>query len=152
MDIQEIITLMDHFDASALASFKCKTADGVLEFKKACAYPAPVTAQASPSPAPIALAQSPVMVEEEVAVPAAPTGSTIKAPLVGTFYHSPSPEEPPFVTPGQAVKKGDTIGLIEAMKMINEVPAPMDCVIEEILVADGALAAYDEPLMRVRES
>lgn len=74
----------------------------------------------------------------------------ITAPLVGTFYQASSPEAEAFVKPGQKVAKGQTVCLLEAMKMFSEVPAPFDCVIEECLVSDGAQVGYDAPLFKVK--
>ena len=72
------------------------------------------------------------------------------APLVGTFYAAPAPDQPPFVSVGDRVKKGQTVCLIEAMKMMSEIPAPCDCVIEAVLKADGELAAFGEALLRIK--
>lgn len=83
--------------------------------------------------------------------PAQEAGRYITAPLVGTFYASPAPGEAPFAPVGAAVKKGQTVCVLEAMKMMSEVPAPFDCVIEEVLVQDGDLAGFDAPIFRVRE-
>ena len=69
---------------------------------------------------------------------------------MGTFYAAPAPDQPPFVSVGQRVKKGETVCLIEAMKMMSEVPAPCDCVIEAVLKEDGQLAAFGEPLLRYK--
>lgn len=95
-------------------------------------------------------------VVEHTALTAQPTtpkkqlGSTVNAPLVGTYYAAPSPDAPPFVTVGQQVKKGQAICLIEAMKMMSEVPAPCDCIVEELLQEDGALLPFDAPILRYR--
>lgn len=78
-------------------------------------------------------------------------GVFVKAPLVGTFYQAPGPEAEPFVKPGQKVAKGQTICSIEAMKVINEIPAPRDGVILEILAEDGALVGFEAPLFRLGE-
>ena len=88
--------------------------------------------------------------EVPVAAPAE-EGLFITAPLVGTFYAAPAPDKDPYVQPGDAVKKGDTVCLLEAMKMMSEVTAPCDCVIEEIMVADGELCSFGAPLIRYRE-
>lgn len=72
------------------------------------------------------------------------------APLVGTYYAAPGPEQPPFVKAGDRVKKGETLCLIEAMKMMSEVAAPCDCEILQILKSNGDLAAYGETLFRYR--
>ena len=86
--------------------------------------------------------------EEEA--PAAEEAPAVTAPLVGTFYAAPAPEQPPFVMPGDRVKKGQTVCLLEAMKTMIEVPAPCDCVIGEVLKANGELAAFGEALMRYK--
>ena len=75
--------------------------------------------------------------------------STLRPPG-GTFYAAAGPDAEPFVKVGDQVKKGQTVCILEAMKMMSEIPAPMDCVIEEILVENGSLAGYDAPLFRVR--
>ena len=81
-----------------------------------------------------------------------PEGSVmVKAPLVGTFFSAPEPGAQDYVQEGQVVKKGDTIGLIEAMKIMNEVPAPCDGVISRILVKNHDFVAYDAPLFQIRE-
>ena len=140
MSNQEIFELMARFDASAATSFKLTTKDFSLELGKgggaaAPVYAAPAAQAAAPAPAPAA----------------EPEGLFITAPLVGTFYTAPQPGAEPFVKPGQAVRKGQTLGLLEAMKMMSEVQAPCDCVIEEILVQDGTLVSFGDPLVRYRE-
>ncbi|MDD4508848.1 MAG: acetyl-CoA carboxylase biotin carboxyl carrier protein [Eubacteriaceae bacterium] len=152
MDTKEIMALMDHFDTSHAVCLKIREGNLAVTLKKAEAYP-----KAGPqTPGPAALFTAPASPQPEPDSPpeepgADPDGAVIRSPLVGTFYHSASPDEPPFVTVGQTVHQGETIGLLEAMKMMSEVPAPFDCVIEEILVDNGTLAAFDQPLMRVRE-
>ena len=78
--------------------------------------------------------------------PQAPAGETVTAPMVGTFYTAPSPDQPPFVKVGDRVKKGDTLCLIEAMKMMSELPAPCDCEITAVLKENGALVSFGEAL------
>ena len=75
----------------------------------------------------------------------------IKAPLVGVYYAAASPDKAPFVQVGSKVEKGDTVCLIEAMKMMSEIPAPFDCEILEVLKDNATMAEFDEPLMRVRK-
>lgn len=75
-------------------------------------------------------------------------GNFINAPMVGTYYAASSPGQSPFVMCGDRVFKGQTVCLMEAMKMVSEIPAPCDCIIEEILKGDGELAAFGEPLFR----
>ncbi len=74
-------------------------------------------------------------------------GNTVKAPIVGTFYASPSPEKPPFVKIGDTVKKGDVIMIIESMKLMNEVQSDFDGKILDILVENGQAVEYDQPIM-----
>ena len=142
MNNQEIFELMDHFDASAATSLKLTQGDFSLELEKRPA------------------AQAPAQMPEQTAVPvareaaaeeAADTGLYIEAPLVGTFYAAPSPGADPFVRPGDRVVRGQTVCLLEAMKMMSEVKAPCDCVIEAVLPQDGALVSFGEALIRYRE-
>jgi acetyl-CoA carboxylase biotin carboxyl carrier protein len=76
--------------------------------------------------------------------------NTITSPLVGTFYTAPSPDSPPFVKKGDKVKKGDTLCILEAMKMMNELTAEEDCTIEEILIPEAALVEFGQPLFKVK--
>nr|WP_325200671.1 biotin/lipoyl-containing protein [uncultured Oscillibacter sp.] len=135
MTNQEIYDLMARFDAGGLHRLKLSQGDFQIELEKA----APSAAAAVPAPAAPAAAP-----KAEEAAP------VISAPLVGAFYAAPAPEQPPFVQPGDRVGKGQTVCLIEAMKTMIEVPAPCDCVIEEVLKANGELAAFGEALMRYR--
>ena len=77
-------------------------------------------------------------------------GETIKSPIVGTFYRSPSPDSPAYVEKGKKVKKGDAICILEAMKMMNTLEAEFDCVIEDILVQNGELVEFDQDLFRIK--
>lgn len=137
MTNQEIYDLIACFDRSTAQTMRLSTQDFTIELTRGGARTpdAPITAPAGGTgPAP---------------VPAG-GGMTIDAPLVGTFYAAPSPESPPFVAAGDRVEKGRTVCLMEAMKMMSEVPAPCDCVIEEVLKANGELASFGEPLFRYK--
>jgi acetyl-CoA carboxylase biotin carboxyl carrier protein len=79
--------------------------------------------------------------------PAAPEGHVVKSPMVGTFYRAPSPDAEPFVDIGDAVKAGQTICIIEAMKLMNEIEADRDGVVKSILVENGQPVEYGEPLI-----
>ena len=78
--------------------------------------------------------------------PAVPAGEPVTSPMVGTFYRSPSPEAKPFVQVGDTVKKGDTLCIIEAMKLLNEIEAEEDGVIKEVLVENGQPVEFGQPL------
>ncbi|MGB6104262.1 MAG: acetyl-CoA carboxylase biotin carboxyl carrier protein, partial [Pusillimonas sp.] len=80
------------------------------------------------------------------AAPAAPAGHAVKAPMVGTFYRAPNPGASPFVEVGQAVKEGEPLCIIEAMKLLNEIEADKSGVIKEILVENGEPVEYGQPL------
>ena len=139
MNNQELFALMDHFDASAATSLKLTTGEFTLELKKGGAAPAPVLQAPSVPQAPSAADPS-----------SADDGKYITAPLVGTFYAAPSPDAAPFVRPGDRVRKGETVCLLEAMKMMSEVPAPCDCIIETVCKNNGELVAFGEPLFRYK--
>ncbi len=149
MNLQEIYDLMEKFEASSLAELEVQEESGARVSMKKAAPAAPVFVPQG-IPAPVSAATAPAAAET-AAAPAMQEGTLVKAPLVGTFYRAPSPDAPPFVEVGSRVKKGDTICLIEAMKMINEIPAPADGVIEEILVENESVVEYDAPLFRMKE-
>ena len=139
MDLNEIKALMDRFDTSACTVLELEEGNLRLRLEKGTA-PVSVAPEIQAAPAaPGAAAPQPAPAEE---------GQTLNAPLVGTYYASAAPDQPPFVKAGDKVNKGQTVCLMEAMKMMSEIPAPCDCVIEEVLKADGQLAAFDEPLFR----
>lgn len=134
MTNQEILALLDGFDRSSAQTMKLSTGDFSLELTRAAGAPA-APAIAAEMPA-VASAPSPE------ALPA------VTAPLVGTYYAAPGPDSPAYVAVGETVKQGQTLCLIEAMKMMSEVCAPCDAVIREVLKASGDLVAFDEPIFR----
>lgn len=88
-----------------------------------------------------------VEIREEIKEkPVAITGKTVKSPLVGTFYAAPSPEAEPFVKKGDIVKKGQVLGIVEAMKLMNEIESEYDGVVEEILIENEDMVEYGQPL------
>ena len=137
MTNQEIYDLIACFDRSTAETMRLSLRDFTIELTRG-------GARASNTPI-----MAPSGGEETAPAPVA-GGTTIDAPLVGTFYAAPSPDSPPFVTAGERVEKGQTVCLMEAMKMMSEVPAPCDCVIEEVLKANGELVSFGEPLFRYR--
>ena len=138
MTNQEIFDLMDRFQRSSLRSMKLFCQDFSIELEQGASAAAAAAPAAAPAPT-AAAAPAPQ-----------PESPVISAPLVGTYYAASAPDQPPFVNTGGRVKTGQTVCLIEAMKMMSEVPAPCDCVIEEVLKANGELAAFGEPLFRYR--
>ncbi len=80
----------------------------------------------------------------------APEGQIVKSPLVGTFYAAPAEDADPFVTEGKTVKKGQTLGIVEAMKLMNEIESEFDGTVAEILVENGQMVEFGQPLFRIR--
>lgn len=81
---------------------------------------------------------------------AAPRGKTEDSPMVGVFYSAPSPNDPPFVRIGMSIQKGDQLGIIEAMKIMNPLEASQDGIIEEILVKNGDVVQFGQPIIRYK--
>lgn len=132
MTNQEIFELMSRFEGSSLRAMKVTRGDCTLELERGSAVPA-LQPSAAAAPAPEK--------QEEPAV---------TAPLAGVFYAAAEPGGKPFAAVGDRVRKGDTLCLMEAMKMISEITAPCDLTVTEILKGNGELAAYGEPLVRYR--
>lgn len=139
MELESIYALMERFERSSISGLELEQNGTRLKLEKAVAVAAAPVAAAAPAAAPVA--GQPAQAEE---------GEYIKAPLVGTFYTAAGPDAAPFVQVGDKVQKGQTVCILEAMKAMSEIPAPMDCVIEEVLLDNGSLAAFDAPLFRVR--
>ena len=150
MDFKEIRELIRVFDKSELNKLKVKEGEFEISMQRGfengvttVTTSAPVTQAASISAAPIVSAPA------EVLSPI--SGETINSPMVGTYYSSPSPESASFVKVGGTIKKGQTLCILEAMKIMNEVEAEFDCKIIEILVKDGDPVEYDMPIFVVEK-
>ena len=111
----------------------------VMQYAAAPAQAAPVAA-AAPAAAPAAMPSDPATI-------VAKSGEEVKSPMVGTAYLQASPEAPPFVQPGDKVKKGQTLLIVEAMKTMNPIQAPRDGVVREVLVGDAQPVEFGEPLV-----
>ena len=157
MNITEIKDLMSQFGQSSLREFSYSNAGETLHFSKnqqAIAAPspkleAPLAPVAPASPAvPAAETSEPAPAEASVSPMA--EGAVVESPLVGVAYLSPSPDKPAFVAVGDTVKKGQTLMIIEAMKVMNEVPADRDGVVTEILVANQDVVEYGQGLVRIK--
>ena len=152
MEINEIknvaLELMDALASKKLGEVAIEL-EGV-KIKIKAAAPAPVIAaapSAAAAPAASAAPAAAATAETETA-PAddLPAGTQVKSPLVGTFYSAPSPDEPPFVLVGQEVKEGDTLCIIEAMKVMNEIKAPCSGKVVRIMVQPGDMVEYNQLL------
>lgn len=157
MNITEIKDLMSQFDQSSLREFSYSNAGETLHFSKnqqAIAAPspkleAPLAPVAPASPA-VPAAETSEPAPAEVSVSPVAEGAVVESPLVGVAYLSPSPDKPAFVAVGDTVKKGQTLMIIEAMKVMNEVPADRDGVVTEILVANQDVVEYGQGLVRIK--
>lgn len=153
MDLRKLKTLIDLVSESGVAELEITEGDDRVKIVNrvgaapvAAAAPAviatPVVASAAPATAP-----APAVAAEPAAAPvAAEDTRTINSPMVGTFYRAPSPGAKPFADVGQKVKAGDTVCIIEAMKLLNEIETEYDGVIKEILVENGQPVEFGQPL------
>jgi acetyl-CoA carboxylase biotin carboxyl carrier protein len=151
MDLRELKRLLEAFDKSKTNILEYETNDFRIYLDKS-ASAAPVAAPAqAPAPAAAPQPQAEIKQEVEAKVNCEVEGDLITSPMVGTFYQAPSPDSAPFVKVGDRVKKGQTLCIIEAMKIMNELEAEFDCEILEVLVEDGQPVEFDTPLFRVKK-
>ncbi|HFU4464134.1 acetyl-CoA carboxylase biotin carboxyl carrier protein [Streptococcus suis] len=158
MNITEIKDLMSQFDQSSLREFSYSNAGETLHFSKnqqAIAAPttiveAPLAPVAPASPAPVPAVENNESAPAEASSSPAAEGAVVESPLVGVAYLSPAPDKPAFVAVGDTVKKGQTLMIIEAMKVMNEVPADRDGVVTEILVANQDVVEFGQGLVRIK--
>ncbi len=145
MDLRKLKKLIDLVEESGIAEIEVTEGEEKVRITRATAAPAPVYAApaqvAVPAPAPAAAAAP---------APAAPAARDLsnaqKSPMVGTFYRAPGPNAASFVEVGQQVKAGDTLCIIEAMKLMNEIEAEKSGTVKEILVENGTPVEFGEPL------
>lgn len=148
MDLRKLKTLIDLVADSSISELEITEAEGRVRIVKAAPPAAAPVAQVVQLPAqqPAAAQAAAPAAPAQAAAPAAPRGKTVKSPMVGTFYRAPNPEAPPFVEVGKAVKVGDTLCIIEAMKLMNEIESEFAGNIVEILVENGQPIEYGQPL------
>jgi len=162
MNINEIKDLMAQFDQSSLREFSYKNQSDELTFSKNEGQAAVPTASSAPIAAPLQAASASVIeptpqtapsaepeTASEAPAPAA-GGDVVESPLVGVAYLAAGPDKPPFVSVGDQVKKGQTLMIIEAMKVMNEVPAPKDGLVTEILVQNEEMVEFGKGLVRIK--
>ena len=151
MDLRKLKTLIDLVAESDISELEVTEGESKVRIVKSGAPAAhgqvvmmqpqvaqPMPAVANAAPAPQAAAPE--------AAPAEPTGHVVKSPMVGTFYRSSAPGSPPFVEIGSVVKEGDTLCIIEAMKLLNEIDADASGTIRQILVENGQAVEFGQPL------
>lgn len=149
MDLRKIKKLIDLLEESNLAELEIKEGEEVVRLSRVPkgtvnVAAAPVMAPMMQAPAPVA-APAPAA-EAAPAANALPAGHVVKAPMVGTFYASASPGAAAFVKVGQQVKAGETLGIIEAMKMFNQIEADVGGTVQAILVENGQPVEFDQPM------
>ncbi|MBS9336522.1 acetyl-CoA carboxylase biotin carboxyl carrier protein [Fructobacillus papyrifericola] len=155
LNVKEIRELMADLEKSSLRDIAIQDGDFSLHLSKNEQVAAPVAAAApaqasAPVQAASASAPAAATTPAEAAAPAAPAaGKEIKAPMVGTVYLKPKPDEPDFKNVGDHVEKGETVAIIEAMKLMTEIKADVSGTIAEILVENEEVVDYDKPLYRV---
>jgi len=150
MDIRKVKKLIELLESSDIAEIEIKEGEEAVRISRASkVVQQPIHYQSAPMMAAPAAAPAP-------AAPAADTdagrkirGNVVKSPMVGTFYRAPSPSSPAFVEVGQHIKVGDVIGIIEAMKMMNQIEADHSGVVEAILAQDGEPVEFDQALVTI---
>ena len=149
MDLRKLKTLIDLVSESNVSELEITEAEGKVRIVKAtpAVMPAPIT-YSMPPVAPAAPAAQVVEVASPAAAtaPAQPAGHLVKSPMVGTFYRASAPGAKAFVEVGDTVKEGDTICIVEAMKILNEIEADKSGTVTQILVQNGQAVEYGQPL------
>ncbi|MFN5354637.1 MAG: acetyl-CoA carboxylase biotin carboxyl carrier protein [Burkholderiaceae bacterium] len=153
MDLRKLKTLIDLVAESDISELEVTEGESKVRIVKATAHSAqnqvvmmPSAAVAAPAAAAPVAAGTPVAAAPAVAPEAAPTGHIVKSPMVGTVYRASAPGAPAFVDIGSTVKEGDTLCIIEAMKLLNEIDADASGTIRQILVENGQAVEYGQPL------
>ena len=145
MDLRKLKKLIDLVEESGIAEIE--VTEGEDKVRVTRTYAAPAATYAAPAPAYAVPAAAPVTaVASEAAAPVVAAANALKSPMVGTFYRSASPTSAAFVEECQTVKVGDTLCIIEAMKLMNEIEADRAGVVKKILITDGQPVEYGEPL------
>jgi acetyl-CoA carboxylase biotin carboxyl carrier protein len=147
VDLRKLKTLIDLVSDSNVTELEITEAEGKVRIVKGQALAAPAVIQQAVA-APMSV--TPVFVAPEAPVsPPAPVGHAVKSPMVGTFYRSSSPGAAPFIQIGSVVKEGDTLCIIEAMKILNEIESDKSGTVTQILCENGQAVEYGQPLFIV---
>lgn len=152
MDLRKLKTLIDLVADSDIAELEVTEGESKVRIAKTSSVQGqPVMVQqpqviAQPAAIPQVNVATQVIATDAAAAPAEPQGNVVKSPMVGTFYSAPAPGNPPYVEVGSTVKQGDTLCIIEAMKLLNEIEADTAGVIKQILVENGEPVEFGQPL------
>lgn len=146
MDLRKLKTLIELVESSGIAELEISEGEERVRITRAVASAQQIIAAPAPQQAVVAAATPVADAPAAPAAPAAPEGHVVKSPMVGTFYRAASPGAKPFVDVGQSVNKGDTLCIVEAMKLLNEIEADQGGVIKAILVENGQPVEFGQPL------
>ena len=147
MDIRKVKKLMELLEESGMSEIEIKEGEESVKISRYGNSPAPshsIVQQQVPASLPL-VSPAPIIATEPSTI-----GQSLTSPMVGTYYSAPSPTAKPFATVGQHVKKGDTIGIVEAMKIMNQIEAEHSGTVLEILVKDGEAVEFGQPLIIVQ--
>ena len=147
MDIRKIKKLIELVEESGISELEISEGEESVRISRnSPVSAAPIQYAAAPAPV-AAAAPAAAPVAAEAAAPAVPAGHQVLSPMVGTFYGAPSPDAKPFVKVGQSVTAGESLCIVEAMKMMNQIEADKSGVVTAILVEDGQPVEFDQPLV-----
>jgi acetyl-CoA carboxylase biotin carboxyl carrier protein len=147
MDLRKLKTLIDLVSESNVSELEITEAEGKVRIVKSMGVAQPVLMQQAAPVAATPVVVAPVAAAEAApVVAAAPAGPAVKSPMVGTFYRASSPGAKPFVELGDTIKEGETICIVEAMKILNEIEADKSGTVTKILVDNGQAVEYGQPL------
>ncbi|WP_043532302.1 acetyl-CoA carboxylase biotin carboxyl carrier protein [Litchfieldella xinjiangensis] len=159
MDIRKVKKLIELLEESNISEIEIQEGEESVRISRhpnGSSYPAPSMPQPyyqgqgqgyGPGPGHATASSSPSPASDTTPAPAEPQGHAVASPMVGTFYRASAPGAKPFVEVGQSVKKGDPVCIVEAMKMMNQIEADHDGVVEAILVEDGEPVEFDQPML-----
>ncbi|MDH5433366.1 MAG: acetyl-CoA carboxylase biotin carboxyl carrier protein [Gammaproteobacteria bacterium] len=147
MDIRKVKKLIELLEESGVAEIEIKEGEESVRISRATGAVAAAPIQYTAAPAPVAAPSAPAVAASPAAE--AVSGHQVKSPMVGTFYRSPSPGSKSFVEVGDKVNVGDTLCIIEAMKMMNQIECDKAGTVKAILIEDGEPVEFDEPLFIV---
>jgi acetyl-CoA carboxylase biotin carboxyl carrier protein len=155
MDLKQIKKILDLIAESEVDEVSIEEGDFKIKVKKTGTVEQVTYTQPMVAPAPAAVSQpaAPSPAPQEASTPSSPaaTGDTVKSPIVGTFYEASSPDSDPFVKIGDKVSIGQTLCIIEAMKIMNEIEAEFGGTVQEILVSNGTPVEFDQPLFIIKK-
>lgn len=161
--LNEILTMIDKVKSTELSLFQYEDADTKIKIKgtkqgtsqpsrsEKRAYAAPIREEECAAAEEAQTSDAPGEAEETKAPEVPEAGRMITSPMVGTFYCAPAEDKEPYVSVGDTVKKGQTIGIVEAMKLMNEIESEFEGTVLEILAENGQMVEYGQPLVRISE-